>query len=131
MTASDRTTGNCKPERQQEGEGKAGQRAADRPLARMRVVDEADPRAGADGREPLVEAEAREPRDDLARAELGRAERVAVPGEPLREQHAEERHEERAEQVEEVLLVDEVDDERPGRGDRRDGEDQHPLRHPG
>ena len=69
ITASGRTTRKRKAERQDEGESEARQRAADRSLAGMRVVDEVDPRARPDRREPLVEAEAGEPRDDLPRAE--------------------------------------------------------------
>ena len=94
----------------------------------MRVVDEVDPRGRTDWRKPLVEAEAREPRDDLSRADLRRAEGVAVPDEPLPEKHPEERDEERAEQIEEVLVVDEVDDERARRRHRGDDQDQQPLR---
>src|SRR5262249_22097676 len=124
ITASARTTRKRKAEREEEGEGEARERAADRPLAGMCVVDEMDPRLRPDGSEPLVEAEAREPRGDLRGSELGSAEGVAVAGDPLGEQHAEERHEERAEEVEEILVVDEVDDERPGGGHAGDGEDQ-------
>ena len=130
MTASGRTTRKRKREREWEGEDEARQRAADRSLARMGVVDEADPRARADRREPLIGAEAREPGNDLAGRNSGAAKRVAVAGEPLREQHAEERHEEGAEQIEEVLVVDEVEDERAGGRDDRDPEDEQPLRHP-
>src|SRR5215475_9180546 len=92
ITASARTNRKRKAEREKEGEGEARQRAADRSLAGMRVVDEMDPRLRPDRRQPLVEAEAREPREDLSGSELRSAEGVAVAGDPLREQHAEERH---------------------------------------
>src|SRR3954454_5744366 len=127
ITASGRTTRKRKAERQDEGEGEARQRAADGSLARVGVVDELDPRARSHRREPLVEAEAGEPREDLSRAELPRAEGVAAPRQPLREQDAEERYEEGAEQEEEVLVVDEVDDERARRSHGCDHEDEQPL----
>src|SRR5881394_4400210 len=109
ITASGRTTRKRKAERQDEGEGEARQRAADGSPARVGVVDELDPRARTDRREPLVEAEAGEPRRDLSRAEARSGEGVALARDPLREQHAEQRHEERAQQVEEALVVDEID----------------------
>src|SRR3954452_23795810 len=57
ITASGRTTRKRKAERQDEGEGEARQRASDGSPAGVGVVDELDPRARSDRREPLVEAE--------------------------------------------------------------------------
>src|SRR5207302_8527986 len=121
ITASGRTTRKRKRDREDEGEAEARQGAADRSLSRVRVVDEVDPRGRPDWRKPLVEAEAREPRDDLSRADLRRAEGVAVPDEPLREEHAEERDGERAEPIEEVVVGDEADCERGRRPHHGDG----------
>src|SRR5512142_2859452 len=111
ITASGRTTRKRKRDREDEGETEARQGASHRALARVRVIDELHPALRPNRREPLVEAEACEPGDDLRGPDLRSREGVAAPDEPLREQDAEERHEERAEQIEEVLLMDEVDDE--------------------
>jgi hypothetical protein len=60
ITASGRTTRKRKAERQREGEGEARQRAADRSLARVGVVDEMDPRARPDRREEEIGIRLRE-----------------------------------------------------------------------
>src|SRR5437763_13050137 len=91
ITASGRTPRKRKRDREDEGEAEARKGAADLSLPRVRAVDEVDPRGRPDWRQPLVETEAREQRDDLSRADLRRAEGVAVPDEPLPEQHPEER----------------------------------------
>ncbi len=49
----------------------------------------------------------------------------------MREQHAEQRHEERPEQEEEVLVAPQVERERPDRRGDGDERDERPLRHTG
>src|SRR4029077_4307928 len=82
ITASRRTTRKRKRQGEHEGEREARQRSPDRSLAGVRVVDEADPRARPAGGEPLKEAEARQPRDDLSGPHLRSHEGVAVAGDP-------------------------------------------------
>src|SRR5437879_7159337 len=123
ITASGRTTGKRKRQGQRGGAGKAGEGAADRALPWVGVVDEMNPPGRPDRGEPLVETKAREPGDDLGGSHLRGAEGVAVARDPLCEQDAEERHEERAEQVEEGMVMDEIDHERAGGRDWRARQD--------
>ena len=86
--------------------------------------DEPRPPRGPDGRQPLVEAEAHEPRDERAGSpfhvvEDVRRRVVAAGGQPVGREDAEERDEERAEEIEEVLVVPEVQREREPGGDQR------------
>ena len=99
------------------------------------VRDEVDPPGRPLRREPLVEGEAGGPGRELLGAHRRPREEVALavvsPGkQPVGEQDAEERDEDRAEQEQEGLVGAQVDHDRAdGRG-RRDGNDQEPLREP-
>src|SRR5919199_1881940 len=98
-TARDRrrNRGECKrccEARQRRGEGDGG---------RMRVPNEIRPPARADGREPLVEGEPHRPREKLVVSVARPFEdplrcEVRARTQPIGEQHAEERNEERAEE---------------------------------
>ena len=97
------------------------------------MPDEIGPPARPLRREPLVEREAGRPRAEQRPAHARPLEDVALgvvraARQPVGEQHGEERHEDRAEQVEEGQVVAEVDHDRAGGGGRRDERDQQPLR---
>ena len=74
--------------------------------------------------QPLVDAEAGQPRHDHLESKLGRVEHVlaavaAAREQPVGEQHPEQRDEERAEQEEERLVVPQIDRQRARRRDGR------------
>ena len=107
---------------------------SDAPMPRLRRVEpreEVRPEAEILRlREPLVDGEAGEPGDDHPRPERGRAEDVVglvvrAVQQPVGEQHAEQRHEEGAQEQEELLVVGEVEHER-GDGRDRCGADDEP-----
>src|SRR5581483_5037677 len=135
ITPSGRTAGKRNRERKRERHAEARQRRADSAVRRMQIGEEARPEAEpARLRDPLVEAEPAEPGGDHPRAPGRAAEDVgfgvvAAGDEPVGEQDAEERYEERSEQKQELLVLREVDPERDRR--RRDGDedDEQPLRH--
>src|SRR5581483_4435924 len=89
--------------REAEGGGEARQRGASpRERVRVRVGDEPRPPGGAHRREPLVEAEAGDPCEHELRPHVRRGEDrgpvvVTTGQEPVGEEHAEERDEERPE----------------------------------
>ena len=83
-------------------------------------------------REPLVDREAGEPRGDHPGPEGRRPEDVVgvvvrAVQQPVREQHAEQRHEEGAEEQEELLVVGEVEHERAERSDHGRADNEPPL----
>src|SRR5689334_5754404 len=95
-------------------------RAAPRQRVGMEMGDEAGPPIRPDRRQPLIQREADEPRADHSRPNLRNDEDVVafvVPPreQPVRQEHGEQRHEERAQEVQEVLIVAKVDDQRAGR----------------
>ena len=104
ITPSGRTAGKRNHEREPEGHGEARQRRADAAVRRMQVPEEARPETEAARLcDPLVQAEADEPRRDHSRPPRRAAEDVGLVvmpagDEPVGKQHAEERHEERTEE---------------------------------
>src|SRR5581483_869596 len=117
ITPSGRTAGKRNREAEHERDRKARQRRADAAVGRMQVGKEVRPEPEAARlRKPLVQAEAHEPRSDHPRPPCRPVEDVALRvmpprDEPVGEQHAEERHEERPEQEQELLVLREVDAE--------------------
>src|SRR5258708_6588911 len=117
ITPSCRTAGKRNRGGQHERDGEARERCADAAVGRMELREQ--PRPEAEPlclRDPLVEAEAADPRQDHPgppdrSAEDVVAVVVTARDEPVGEQHAEERHEERAEQEEKLLVLREVDAE--------------------
>src|SRR5204862_2748993 len=123
-TTASRRTRRIYPGRDRAGDGaqrerdrEARERCADVQRPRVRVADQVGPPRRSGRLKPLVGREPEEPRGDSAEANARPSEEIVprVRGareQPVGEQHAEERYEERAEQVEEVEVVAEVDHER-------------------
>src|SRR6266511_1395613 len=120
--------------REQEGEGEARKRGADLVRGRWQVAEPVRPEAEIRRLvEPFVEEETARPRDNRSwpygRALEDVAPRVASPvQQPVGDEDAEQRHEDRPEQEQEALVAPHVDRERAsGRHDRR-AHDQRALR---
>src|SRR5215210_5358463 len=123
-------------ERQRERRRKAGQRSADSEVRLARLLDDVRPprRTERGLVQPVVEHESGQPRQEQLRAPRRRSEDLAsgVAGsgsEPVGEQDAEERHEERAQQQQERLVVPQVHEQRADGGEDCDRGDEQPLGH--
>src|SRR4051794_5526771 len=120
------------PERECNGE--ARERGADAAVRRGQPGEKARPEPEILRlRGPLVQGEAHEPGRDHPRPHRRAAEDVvafvvAAGDEPVREQYAEQRNEERAEQEQELLIPRQVDAERDRRRHDGDSDDQYTLR---